>query len=83
MKNSKKHITQLALEEMNHKKLLESFLENGEKKIEAFLTYLAVKKNVAQATQNQAMNALVFLYKRVLKVPLDNEINSVRAAKKK
>jgi hypothetical protein len=37
-----------------------------EPKIEAFLTDLAVNGNVAAATQNQAMNALVFLYKRVL-----------------
>lgn len=57
-------------------------LENGEKKIESFLTYLAVKKNVAPSTQNQAMNALVFLYKKVLKQPLDDEINAVRAPKK-
>ena len=38
----------------------------AEPKIEAFLTDLAVRGNVAPATQNQAMNALVFLYKRVL-----------------
>ena len=38
----------------------------AEPKIEAFLTDLAVHGNVAAATQNQAMNALVFLYKRVL-----------------
>lgn len=31
-----------------------------------FLTHLATEGNVATATQNQAMNALVFLYKRVL-----------------
>ena len=37
-----------------------------EPKIESFLTDLAVNGNVAAATQNQAMNALVFLYKRVL-----------------
>ena len=35
-----------------------------EPKIEAFLTHLAVNKNVAPATQNQAMNPLVFLYIR-------------------
>lgn len=57
-------------------------LKNGEQKIEAFLTYLAVKTNIAPATQNQAMNALVFLYKKVLKVPLTKEINAVRAKKK-
>jgi len=57
-------------------------LKNGEKKIEAFLTHLAVNKNVAPATQNQAMNALVFLYKKVLKNQLDEAINAVRATKK-
>jgi integron integrase len=57
-------------------------LVNGEQKIEQFLTHLAVNKNIAPATQNQAMNALVFLYKKVLKVPLNDEINAVRAAKK-
>ena len=40
-------------------------LKGGEKKIEAFLTHLAVNRNVAPATQNQAMNALVFLYKKL------------------
>ena len=39
-------------------------MAHGEQKIEAFLTHLAVDGNVAPATQNQAMNALVFLYKR-------------------
>ena len=57
-------------------------LMGGEKRIEAFLTHLAVNKNVAPSTQNQAMNALVFLYKKVLKNPLDEEINAVRANKK-
>lgn len=57
-------------------------LKDGEKKIEAFLTHLAVNKNVAPSTQNQAMNALVFLYKKVLKNPLDEEINAVRSNKK-
>ena len=41
----------------------------AEAKIESFLTDLAVDANVAPATQNQAMNALVFLYKRVLNHP--------------
>jgi site-specific recombinase XerD len=57
-------------------------LGGGEGKIEAFLTDLAVKGKVAPATQNQAMNALVFLYKRVLEVPLDQTINAVRAERK-
>src|SRR6266511_2006748 len=54
----------------------------AEPKIEAFLTDLAVHGNVAAATQNQAMNALVFLYKRVLNPALPGRINAVRADKK-
>lgn len=57
-------------------------LRGGEAKIEAFLTDLAITQNVAPATQNQAMNALVFLYKKVLEQPLDEKINAVRADKK-
>jgi integron integrase len=54
----------------------------AEPKIESFLTDLAVHINVAAATQNQAMNALVFLYKRVLNHSLSGSINAVRADKK-
>lgn len=54
----------------------------GEPKIEEFLSDLAVNGNVAAATQNQAMNALVFLYKRVLNLPLEGRISAIRAAKK-
>ena len=54
----------------------------AEPKIEAFLTDLAVHGNVAAATQNQAMNALVFLYKRVLNHALEDRINAIRADKK-
>jgi len=57
-------------------------LDGGEAKIEAFLTDLAVNGQVAAATQNQAMNALVFLYKHVLNVPLDQAIQAVRAERK-
>src|SRR5918992_1505209 len=54
----------------------------AEQKIEAFLTDLAVNGNVAPAAQNQAMNALVLLYKRVLKHSLQGSINAVRADRK-
>jgi integron integrase len=57
-------------------------LNHGEKKIEAFLTHLALDLHVAPSTQNQAMNALVFLYKQVLKQPLDQDINAERAPKR-
>ena len=65
-----------------HKMVSREDLKNGEEKIEKFLTHLAVAENVAPSTQNQAMNALVFLYKKVLKQSLNEEINAVRAAKK-
>ena len=44
--------------------------EMGKTEIEAFLTHLAVQKNVAASTQNQAMNAILFLYRHVLKQDL-------------
>jgi Phage integrase, N-terminal SAM-like domain len=53
-----------------------------EPQIESFLTDLAVHGHVAAATQNQAMNALVFLYKRVLNHAMEGRINAVRADKK-
>jgi hypothetical protein len=37
--------------------------EMGAPEVEAFLTYLAVKENVAASTQNQALSALLFLYR--------------------
>jgi integron integrase len=57
-------------------------LAGGEAKIEAFLTNLAVKGKVAASTQNQAMNALVFLYRTVLKLPLEGRIDAIRADRK-
>jgi integron integrase len=40
--------------------------EMGAPEVEAFLTHLAVKENVAASTQNQALSALLFLYREVL-----------------
>jgi integron integrase len=65
-----------------HKMKSRDDLAGGEKKIEMFLTHLAVHGNVAPATQNQAMNALIFLYRKVLKQDLSEQINAVRASKK-
>lgn len=44
--------------------------ELGSAEVAAFLTHLAVRGNVAVSTQNQALNALVFLYNQVLDQPL-------------
>jgi len=57
-------------------------LAGGEAKIEAFLTRLAIDGKVAASTQNQAMNALVFLYRQVLEIGLDQRIDAVRAERK-
>ncbi len=40
------------------------------REVEAFLTYLAVERSVSASTQNQALAALLFLYKEVLQVDL-------------
>jgi integron integrase len=42
----------------------------GEAEISAFLTDLAVAKHVSASTQNQALHALMFLYRHVLHVPI-------------
>lgn len=46
--------------------------EMGGKELAAFLTHLAVERRVSASTQNQALNALVFLYRSVLNIPLDH-----------
>ena len=56
-------------------------LFSAEPKIEAFLTHLAIEGNVIPATQNQAMNALVFLYRRVPGQSRKGSINAVRCCK--
>ena len=58
----------------------ESLFGEAENKVEKFLTYLATERNVAASTQNQAFNALVFLYKRVLGSPLEN-VRATRSRK--
>ncbi|MBW2643716.1 MAG: phage integrase N-terminal SAM-like domain-containing protein, partial [Deltaproteobacteria bacterium] len=56
----------------------------GVPEIEEFLTHLAVDRNVSPSTQNQAFNALLFLYRNVLNISLEGEkINAVRARKKR
>ena len=54
--------------------------ELAEPEIEAFLTHLAVNQQVAPNTQNQALAAILFLYKVVLRKPL-RELDAVRAKK--
>jgi len=53
--------------------------EMGEREVAAFLTHLAVEGQVASSTQNQALNALVFLYRNVVERPLGECAGIVRA----
>lgn len=43
-----------------------------EDKVRAYLTHLATDRRVSQSTQNQALNAIVFLYRHVLRVDVGN-----------
>lgn len=56
-------------------------LEMGAPEISQFLTYLARERNVAASTQNQALNALVFLYKQVLQKEI-GDLGPTERAKK-
>lgn len=55
--------------------------EMGAVEVEAFLTDLAVRRKVSASTQNQALSALLFLYKEVLLVDLPWLKDVVRAKK--
>jgi Phage integrase, N-terminal SAM-like domain len=50
--------------------------EMGVLEIEEFLTHIAVEGNIAAATQNQALNAILFLYRQVLQIELADRINA-------
>lgn len=53
----------------------------GDAQVSAFLTHLAVDRNVSANTQNQALSALAFLYKNILGRPLGDITSSARAKK--
>ena len=54
--------------------------ELGAPQVEQFLTYLAVHRKVSAATQNQALQALLFLYRHVLQIELPWLDNITRAS---
>ncbi|WP_053084580.1 phage integrase N-terminal SAM-like domain-containing protein [Catenovulum maritimum] len=53
----------------------------SEHDVESFLSYLANQRQVAASTQTIALNALVFLYKEIIKRPLKLTLNFHRSAK--
>jgi integron integrase len=57
--------------------------EMGSVEINAFLTHLAVDEQVSASTQNQALSALLFLYKQVLEIDPGDLDGVVRARRPK
>ncbi|GAB4522310.1 MAG: integron integrase [Anaerolineales bacterium] len=55
----------------------------GAPEIQDFITHLAVEKNVAASTQNQALSAILFLYRHVLQMEMDIPSDIIRAEKSK
>ena len=57
--------------------------EMAESEINAFLTHLAVEKHVSASTQNQALSALLFLYRYLIGREVGELGNVIRARKPK
>jgi integron integrase len=55
----------------------------GAEEIQAFITHLAVEKKVSASTQNQALSAILFLYRHVLQVEINLPSDLIRAEKSK
>jgi len=55
--------------------------EMGKLEIEAFLSHLVINRNVASSTQNQAFNAILFLYSHVLDVDMPKDVDALRSKK--
>lgn len=58
-----------------------SLAETAEPEINAFLTHLAIKEKVSASTQNQALSALLFLYRHVLGRQVGDLGDVIRARK--
>lgn len=56
--------------------------EMGAKEVEAFLSHLVPAQKVSAARQPQARNAIIFLYKPVLDIELNDKIAPVRAKRR-
>ena len=48
-------------------------LDMGKKEVEDFLGHLQKEKNLSPTSQNQALNAIIFLYEAVFKIPMKNQ----------
>jgi integron integrase len=57
--------------------------EMGAAEIQSFLAYLATERTVSASTQNQALSAVLFLYRHVLHMELNLPADLIRAEKSK
>ncbi len=58
--------------------------EMGVPEINQFITHLVVERKASASTQNQALSAILFLYRSLLNMPLDEEaLNFIRPKKGK
>ena len=53
----------------------------GKQHNETYLSHLAAQQNVTAATQLQALNAILFLFREVLHITIDEEIVLIKARK--
>jgi integrase len=56
--------------------------ELGAREVETFLSHLATTDKVSASTQRQALNAIIFLYKHVLHIEMDDQIAPLRAKRR-
>jgi integron integrase len=56
--------------------------ELSSKDVKEFMRFLAVKREVSASTQNQAFNALLFLYKHILRKDFGEHKDNIRAKRK-
>ena len=54
----------------------------GSTEVENFLSHLASVNNVSASTQRQALNAIIFLYKQVLNLEINDKIAPVKAKRR-
>jgi integron integrase len=59
------------------KDITTSGLESSD--VRDYLSYLAMKRHVSSSTQNQAFNALLFLFREILRIGIDNLSQTIRA----
>ncbi len=53
------------------------------RQLQDFLSYIAVEKRVSASTQNQALNALVFLFRHVLEKDIAGDLSAIRARRRR